>query len=30
MTLECKLNVEPSVQALVATADYIRAEWEAA
>ncbi|CAN0473607.1 unnamed protein product, partial [Phaeothamnion confervicola] len=30
MTLECKLNVEPSVRALVETAEFIRAEWEAA
>ncbi|MGC4192249.1 MAG: sugar phosphate isomerase/epimerase family protein [Thermomicrobiales bacterium] len=30
MTLECKLNVKPSVQALIDTAEFIRAEWEAA
>ncbi|MGB3330654.1 MAG: TIM barrel protein, partial [Thermomicrobiales bacterium] len=30
LTLECKLDVEPSVEALVQTAEFIRAAWDAA
>lgn len=30
LTLECKLDVEPSVEALVTTAEYIRTAWDAA